>query len=226
MLFKKIFFNQIWHLFYIILFISFILLATIFDSELLYGSLFNIQTNKWLIVAILTPIIHQIYVAFIWRFELYTSVFTKNLGVKKAFKLYAVGFSILFVFRLITIIFLAFSNKFTLDIDPIVTYIILGFIIPVVIYLFYSVKKYFTIQRAYGIDHFDKDYNVPFVKKGIFKYTDNGMYIYGLMILYIPGLLLLSKAAILVAFFNHIYIWVHYYTTEQPDMKQIYRNTP
>jgi len=226
MLFKKIFFNQIWHLFYIILFISFILLATIFDSELLYGSLFNIQTNKWLIVAILTPIIHQIYVAFIWRFELYTSVFTKNLGVKKAFKLYAVGFSILFVFRLITIIFLAFSNKFTLDIDPIVTYIILGFIIPVVIYLFYSVKKYFTIQRAYGIDHFDKDYNVPFVKKGIFKYTDNGMYIYGLMILYIPGLLLLSKAAILVAFFNHIYIWVHYYTTEQPDMKQIYGNTP
>ena len=52
------------------------------------------------------------------------------------------------------------------------------------------------------------------------------MYVVGLAVLYLPGLLLLSEAAILVAFFNHIYIWVHYYTTEQPDMKTIYGNTP
>ena len=64
------------------------------------------------------------------------------------------------------------------------------------------------------------------MKKGIFRYTDNGMYIYGLMILYLPGLLLLSKAAMVVALFNHIYIWVHYYCTERPDMKVIYGKAP
>jgi len=52
------------------------------------------------------------------------------------------------------------------------------------------------------------------------------MYVYGLLILYLPGLFLLSKAALLVALFNHVYIWVHYYCTEQPDMKVIYGKTP
>jgi len=50
------------------------------------------------------------------------------------------------------------------------------------------------------------------------------MYIFGFFILWIPGLLLLSKAALLVALFNHIYIWVHYYFTELPDIKVIYGN--
>ena len=62
------------------------------------------------------------------------------------------------------------------------------------------------------------------VNKGIFKYTSNAMYIYGLLALWIPGILLQSKAALLMAFFHHIYIWVHYYFTELPDMKMIYQN--
>jgi len=99
-------------------------------------------------------------------------------------------------------------------------------IAPVVIYLFYSVIRYFTIKRAYGIDHFDKNYNEPYVIGGIFRYTDNGMYVYGLLILYLPGLLLFSKAALIVALFNHVYVWVHYYCTERPDMKAIYGKTP
>jgi len=64
------------------------------------------------------------------------------------------------------------------------------------------------------------------VKEGIFRYTDNGMYIYSILILYLPGLLLLSKTALIVALFNHVYIWVHYYCTERPDMKVIYGKTP
>ena len=103
---------------------------------------------------------------------------------------------------------------------------LVALIAPVVIYLFYSVIRYFTIKRAYGIDHFDKNYSEPYVKGGIFRYKDNGMYVYGLLILYLPGLLLLSKAALIVALFNHVYVWVHYYCTERPDMKVIYGKTP
>ena len=194
--------------------------------EILKGSFFGIDTETWFWLAIAIPVIHQVYVWLIWRLELYKGTFTKRYGLKLAFKLYATGFSLLFVSRLITIIFLAYSNRDTLPVSPVISYVLAMLITPLVIYLFYSVKKYFTIERAYGIDHFDKHYNEPYIKEGIFKYTDNGMYVFGLMILYLPGLLLLSEAAIVVALFNYIYIWAHYYFTERPDMLEIYGNMP
>lgn len=100
-----------------------------------------------------------------------------------------------------------------------------GILLIPAIYLFYSIKKYFGFDRAFGIDHFypEKFKNEPMVKQGIFKYTLNGMYVFGFLILWIPGILLQSKAAVLLALFNHIYIWVHYYFTELPDMKMIYK---
>jgi hypothetical protein len=201
-------------------------LCLISSPELLSGTLWGISTRIWFWLAIAIPVIHQAFVWLIWWLELYQSAFTKRFGLKQAFNVYAAGFSLLFVSRLIAIIILAYSNKDTLDVNPMLTYALAALITPLVIYLFYSVKKYFTIDRAYGIDHFDKYYSEPYVKKGIFKYTDNGMYVFGLMILYLPGLLFLSKAAILAALFNHVYIWVHYYFIERPDMLEIYGDPP
>ena len=91
----------------------------------------------------------------------------------------------------------------------------------------YSVFKYFGINRAFGIDHFkpEKYKNKRFVKKGIFKYTPNGMYKFVFLLLWIPGILFQSKAALIAALFQHIYIWIHYYFTELPDMKFIYGKT-
>ena len=48
------------------------------------------------------------------------------------------------------------------------------------------------------------------------------MYVFGLLILWLPGLLMASKAALLAALFGHVYIWVHYFTVELHDMKYIY----
>jgi len=223
---RNLFRYQLWHL--ISLFaLLFIIQGIISDKEEnLQGLLWGVSTTVWFWFAIAVPVIHQVYVWLVWRIELFFNVFTRRFGVKKSFTMYAAGFSILFVGRLIAIIVLAVSNQGSLIINPYLAYIAALIITPLVIYLFYSVKKYFTIERAYGIDHFDKDYNEPYVKQGIFKYTDNGMYVYGLMILYLPGLLLFSKAALVAALFNHLYIWVHYYCTERPDMKVIYGNTP
>ncbi len=223
---QKIFEYQIWHLFSLILLIFAIKLYVFSSPDILDGSIWDISTRTWFWFAIAIPIIHQIYVWLVWRIELYLKVFSKKLGVKRAFNIYATGFSFLFISRLITIIFLAISSKNTLQSNPVIAYVFAASITPFVIFLFYSVKKYFTIERAYGIDHFDKNYNEPYVKNGIFKYTDNGMYVFGLMILYLPGLLLLSEGALLVALFNHVYIWVHYYFTERPDMVVIYGNAP
>jgi len=193
------------------------------DSTFLEGQLWSITTSVWLVLAILSPILHQIYVLICWRLELIHKSITKTFG-DSGFKLYKVGFAILILARPVTITLLAFANADTLDIHPTLAYSIAAILFIPSAYLAYSVKTYFGIDRAFGIDHFHPERlkDMPFVKGGIFKYTSNGMYVYGFMALYIPGLLLLSKAALLAAVFNHIYIWVHYWFTEQPDMEVIY----
>ncbi len=132
------------------------------------------------------------------------------------------GFTPLILARLITIIFLAVANRGTLDISY-SFWIGMLFILPAA-YLGYSVVNYFGIDRAYGIDHFkpEEARSYEIVRKGIFKFTSNGMYMFGFLLLYAPGIMLESSAAILIALFNHIFIWAHYYFTELPDMKKIY----
>jgi protein-S-isoprenylcysteine O-methyltransferase Ste14 len=91
------------------------------------------------------------------------------------------------------------------------------------LYLMYSIARYFGFERAFGIDHFDTSYTgKPLVKEGVFRYTSNGMYVFGLLILWIPGVLFSSLTALAAALFSHIYIWVHYFCTEKPDMNFIY----
>ena len=219
---KDIFRYQVWHLVSIIILIAFVQMFITYNYDVMNGALWGISTRIWFWIAIAIPILHQAYVWLIWRLELYQNTFTSRFGVARSFKIYAIGFSVLFISRLISIIILALSNRNSLIINPYFAYLLAAIITPIVIYLFYSVKKYFTIERAYGIDHFAKNYNEPYVKEGIFRFTDNGMYVFGLMILYLPGLLLFSKAALVVALFNHMYIWVHFYCTERPDMEVIY----
>jgi hypothetical protein len=91
-------------------------------------------------------------------------------------------------------------------------------------YGMYSVLRYFGIDRAYGIDHFEPENyrNKPFVKRGLFKYTKNAMYKFVFLALWAIGLVFLSQAALLAAAFNHLYIWVHFYFTEMPDIQYIY----
>jgi hypothetical protein len=48
------------------------------------------------------------------------------------------------------------------------------------------------------------------------------MYTFGLMVLYIPALWYVSRPALVAAVFGHVYIWVHNFTTEKPDMERIY----
>ncbi len=219
---KKIFAYQTWHLMALLVLLFAINWYADYYPASLAGSLWGINSATWFWVAISAPVIHQLYVWLVWRLELYTRTFTKRYGLKRSFSVYAAGFSLLFAGRLITIIILAFSSRNTLSVSPIFTNALAAIISLPVVYLFYSVKKYFTMERAYGIDHFDRDYNEPFVKRGIFKYTSNGMYVFGLMILYLPGLFLTSQAALVAALFNHVYIWVHYFCTERPDMRAIY----
>jgi hypothetical protein len=192
------------------------------NAATLAGRLYGISTSTWLGLSIAVPILHQVYVWLIWRTQLKYSLITRIFG-EKGFKFYAVGFTVLFAARLIFIMILSWSNKDSIALNPVFAYALSFVFILLSAYLFYSVRTYFGFKRAYGIDHFDASYRSrPFVRKGIFRFTGNAMYTFGFLILWVPGLVFFSQAALLAAGFNHIYIWVHYYTTELPDIRYIY----
>ena len=186
------------------------------------GSLWGIDTMHWLYLLVGTTVIHQFFMWFCWRSELYSGLLSRWFG-KNAFTVYAVLFFMLILTRPVFMIFLAISNRGTLPLNRafgMSTAIILA--VPS-IYLFYSVGRYFGFKRASGIDHFDVSYRKhALVKKGIFRFTNNGMYIFGFFIVWIPGILLSSTTALVAALFSHLYIWVHYICTEKPDMEYIY----
>lgn len=215
--------DQQWHFLILTALLLALYLCIRTDVAFLNGELWGISTLYWFAFALLSPIVHQIYVLICWRSELHHHSISKMFG-KKAFKIYKIVFAILIISRPVTITLLGVSNAFTLDITPGFSYVISVILLIPAVYLFYSVVTYFGMDRAFGIDHFEpeKYKSEPLVKRGVFKYTDNGMYLFGFLILWIPGLLLASKTALLAALFNHIYIWVHYYFTERPDMKIIY----
>lgn len=159
---------------------------------------------------------------FCWRTQLHGSLLTRSLGAL-GFPLYATGFSILGIARVAFVFALAFSNRDTLQANPFVLKCLAIIALIPATYLFYSVQRYFGFKRAFGIDHFDRNYrSVPLVRKGIFRFTRNGMYVYGFLLLWVPALWFASPAALGVALFNHLYIWVHYFATELPDMERIY----
>lgn len=217
--------DQVWHFLLLAILLLGVFYVLRLDEGILEGSLWSVPTKTWFIIALLSPIIHQIYVVVLWRIELYNKGLTKLWG-DKAFIIFKVLFAILILSRPVSIILLAISNAFTINIGTSLSIGISLILFFPAVYLFYSVKKYFGMDRAFGLDHFEpeKVKNMPMVKEGMFKYTSNGMYVFGFFMLWIPGILGQSSAALMIALFSHIYIWVHFYFTELPDMKFIYND--
>ncbi len=216
----KIFEKQLWHLISLVVLIYGVI--ALIGNFPLDGEFWGITTGMWLIYSVGIAIVHQVYVLIVWRLELYYSLISKVFG-KAGFTIYAIGFTIMFVPRLLFIIALGISSKNSMTLNPTISYSLAILLSMIVIYLMYSVLRYFGFKRAYGIDHFVRSFSdKPFVKEGIFRFSNNAMYKFGLLISWIPGLLLFSKPALIAALFQHIYIWAHYYCTEAPDMKHIY----
>lgn len=166
------------------------------------------------------PIVHQIYVWLAWRLELRSGATEKTIGFKK----YLIFFFLLFIGRFITLIILAWLDKGSLGmpfIPQILCTVIFGLI---ALYAIYSVVRYFGFSRAAGADHFYPKYReMPLVKKGIFRFSENGMYMYAFLLYWAIAIGFNSIAALLATAFSHIYIWIHYYATEKPDMDYLYR---
>jgi hypothetical protein len=186
------------------------------------GSVLGISTKVWMALAVTIPIVHQIYVWLTWRLELHYQTLSRLFG-SHAFSAYGSIFMFLLVARLIVLFPLAIANQGTISIDRRLLFILAVLSLTLAGWVLVSILKHFSIKRAMGIDHFDPRYrNGELVKEGAFKYFPNAMYSLGLLILWVPGWVFASKAAILAAGFAHAYVWLHYFTTERPDMKMIY----
>ncbi|MDF1825764.1 MAG: methyltransferase [Verrucomicrobiales bacterium] len=170
-------------------------------------------------IAVAFPIAHQLFVWMAWRLELRSAFTSRSIG----FRAYLAVFFILFSGRFVSLLALAWLDRSSLHLN-ILPRVFLT-LLPAVpgIYAMVSVKRYFGMSRAAGADHFDPRYrNMPLVNKGIFRYTNNGMYLYAFLLFWAIAVGFNSSAALIVSAFSHAYIWVHFYATERPDMSFLY----
>jgi hypothetical protein len=186
------------------------------------GQALGVPTKDWFCIALVNTVGHQVFVWLCWRTQLHMDLLTRSLG-KLAFRIYAVVFSIFLLARPILMTILAFSNRGTVNTDPLVLRTAALLLMIPVAWLGFSILKYFSFKRAFGIDHFDGKYrSLSLVRGGIFRITANAMYLFGFALLWAPAFYFASKAALALAGFSHLYIWVHYFTVEKPDMMRIY----
>ena len=186
------------------------------------GQFLGLSTAFWFWLTLITPVVHQLFVWFAWRSELHYGLLSKWFGMR-AFDIYAAIFTILILGRGLFIVCLGISNLGSWQTGWAWRYIVSFVLLLPIIYTMYSVNKYFTFRRAFGIDHFDPSFrNKPLVDQGIYRYTNNAMYTFAALSVWLPALLFASKAALISAVFNYGAVWVHYFTTEKPDMKHIY----
>ena len=219
---KYFFHRQIWH------FLSLIVLVYLTwkfaNPAIQNNSWLSISSNTWFWLSVGFTIFHQIIVWIVFRLQLGWATLTK---IFKSYDQYiwAIIFLPLLISRPIFMIGLANSTSNTLSISKSIL-IIIGIILLIpALYTLWSVIKYFKIMRALGGDHFRVSYRkMPMVNKGAFKYSSNAMYSYAFLLLYSIALFKTSQPALFVAIFQHIYIWIHYYCTEKPDMDIIYGN--
>ena len=170
-------------------------------------------------IAIAFPVAHQMFVWLAWRLELRFAATSKTFG----FRGYVAIFFLLFCGRFVSLIALAWWDRGSLKLQVLPRAIVTTLLALVGIYAFYSVKRYFGIVRAAGADHFDPRYrDLPLVREGIFRFTNNGMYLYAFLLFWGIAVGFNSTAALTVAAFGHAYIWVHFYSTEKPDMVFLY----
>ena len=217
---KLIFFfkHQIWHLGGTVL--LFYIGAQLVDLNGNTNTFLGISALNWFMIAMSTPLIHQAYVWICWRSELCWQSISNSIG----FKGYVIIFFILIISRFSAIV-VCIVDYGSLYKPGILAWLISIILFIPGVYTMYSVRKYFGFFRAAGADHFDPKYrDMPFEKRGIFKWSSNAMYLFGIGIPFAFAVATGSQSMFVVAIYTYISIWLHYFCTEKEDFKIIYGN--
>ena len=211
--------HQIWHLGGTI--VLFYIGSQFVDLKNNTNTFISISTLSWFMIAMSMPLIHQIYVWLCWRSELCWKLISKTIG----FKGYVFFFFILIISRLSAIL-LCFLDYGSLYTPGWFAWSLAVIIFIPGAYTMYSVKKYFGFLRAAGADHFEPKYrDMPFERRGIFKWTPNAMYVFAIGIPFALATATGSQSMFIVAIYTYISIWLHYFCTEKEDFKAIYEKS-
>ena len=216
--FNFFFKHQVWHLGGTI--ILFYIGSKFADLNSNTNTFVGISALNWFMIAMSIPLLHQTYVWMCWRSELCWKSISNTIG----FKGYVIIFFILIISRLSAIVlcFIDYGSLYTPGWSAWSLAVII--FIPGA-YTMYSVKKYFGFLRAAGADHFDTKYrDMPFEKRGIFKWTPNAMYVFAIGIPFGFAVATGSQSMFVVSIYTYISIWLHYFCTEKEDFKVIYGN--
>ncbi|MFW6312657.1 MAG: methyltransferase [Spirochaetota bacterium] len=186
------------------------------------GSWLGLRDRQWLALMLSVAILHQIVVAAVFRMHLVFSFLTRLFGRWDLF-IWGSIFLPFLVLRLLTLAGLAMSTRGTLVLSRIVAAPVSLILLIPAAYTLYSVFRWFGLTRALGGDHFRQRYlEMPFERRGAFRFSSNAMYSYAFLVLWAVALVTRSHAALAAALFQHAYIWVHWYCTEEPDMRVLY----
>lgn len=184
--------------------------------------LLGLTSMDWARLSILLALIHQIVVAIGFRLQLHRNALTR-LFKTRDMAVWRAIFMPLLLARPVTVLLTGLADDAGLS-GLRGAEILLGTgLAGLSLWALHSVLVHFTLPRALRGDHFRDDIAaLPLVNRGVFKYTPNGMY--GVAFLGLWGIALLcgSWNALVLALFQHAYIWVHMYCTEGPDMRWIY----
>ena len=211
--------HQIWHVGGTI--ILFYIGSQFVDLDSNTNTFLGISALSWFIIAMAIPLVHQIYTWICWRSELCWKSVSSSIGLKG----YLIGFFILIISRFSAVV-LCFVDYGSLYKPGLIAWALSIIVFIPGLYTMYSVKKYFGFARAAGADHFDPKYrDMPFEKRGIFKWSSNAMYTYAIAIPFGFAIATGSQSMFIVSIYTYISIWLHYFCTEREDFKIIYGNT-
>ena len=210
--------HQIWHVGGTI--ILFYIGSQLVDLDSNTNTFLRISALSWFVIAMCIPLVHQVYTWICWRSELCWKSISSTIG----FKGYVIIFFVLIISRLSAIV-LCFVDYGSLYTPKWFAWSLAVIIFIPGIYTMYSVKKYFGFLRAAGVDHFDSKYkDMPFEKRGIFKWTPNAMYVFAIGIPFGFAVATGSQSMFVISIYTYISIWLHYFCTEKEDFKVIYGN--
>lgn len=217
---RDIFEGQLQHLGFTILLAAGAGALLVQDSE--SARLFGLSSRYWALLSMGLAILHQWLVAAVFRLELHRNLVSRVFRGRDL-QVWTAVFLPLLIARPITLLFTGWAESPPIG-GPWWARLIVGIVfIGISIWTLHSVLIHFTIRRAVGGDHFrDEIAQMPLVTQGAFRWTNNAMY--GLAFLGLWGIALLCNSwnALVLALFQHCYIWVHMYCTEKPDMDWIY----
>ncbi|WP_298500800.1 methyltransferase [uncultured Maritimibacter sp.] len=182
----------------------------------------GLTSGDWALVSIALVVLHQGLVAIVFRLQLHHATLTRLFG-ERDLTVWSAVFLPLLAARPVTLILAGWDDPVPITGLRLPEVVLGALLLAPAIWGMHSTLTHFTLRRAVGGDHFREDIRaLAPVRGGVFEYTANGMYGVVFLGLWAIALLMGSWNALVVAAFQHAYIWVHFYTVEQPDMRRLY----